>query len=199
MDPKRFYGTNKYVRDIPSDNESDDPDLSEDEHDSGYPGCNILAPPSDEDDEVENLDLEEDIIPETDIESDDDDEDIPLSELAEKLNPGAWRSGNLTKDPNEIKFLGNQDMPQEIKDLDTPYQFFKFFFTKEIISDITAQTNLYCAQQRVNRPANISENEIEQFMGMCLYMSVIHLPQARHYWSPHLGHPAVSSVMTCNR
>nr|CAI5868465.1 unnamed protein product [Callosobruchus analis] len=30
-------------------------------------------------------------------------------------------------------------------------------------------------------------------------MSIIQLPQGRSYWSPHVGHPRVSEVMTCNR
>nr|CAH7726963.1 unnamed protein product [Callosobruchus chinensis] len=90
-------------------------------------------------------------------------------------------------------------MPKEVADLETPLQFFKFFFTKDIISAITTESNLYCSQKRINRPANLTEDEIEQFIGICLYMSIIQLPQARNYWSPHLGHPRVSEVMTCNR
>lgn len=197
MDPKMFYGNTKYVRNIPVDNESDDPDLSEDENDVPY---RILAPQSEDEDAFYDVDQDEDIIiPETDVESDDTDEDIPLSELAEKMYPGTWRTGNLIQYPDKIKFSGIQSMPQEVIDLDTPYQFFKFLFTNEMISEITAQTNLYSIQKRVDRPANITENEMEQFIGTCLFMSIIHLPQVRHYWSAYLGHPMVSSVMACNR
>jgi hypothetical protein len=52
-------------------------------------------------------------------------------------------------------------MLQEVVELETPNEFFNFLFTKEMISDITVQTNLYCAQIRINRPPNISENEIQ--------------------------------------
>lgn len=197
MDPKLFYGHTNHVRDIPTDNESDDPDLSDDEDQA--PG-RILVPETDDEDEPQDINQDEnETISETDIESDDDDSDTPLSELAEKLNPGKWRTGKLIKDPDEIKFSGVQEMPRDFQNLETPYQFFKFLFTKEIISEITYQSNLYCSQKRIDRPVNISENDIEQFIGICIYMSIIRLPQVRHYWSPYLGHPMVSSVVTCNR
>nr|CAI5847494.1 unnamed protein product [Callosobruchus analis] len=84
-------------------------------------------------------------------------------------------------------------MPREVADLETPLQLFKFLFTKEIISAITTKSNLYRSQKFIHRPINLTEDEIEQFIGICLYMSSIQLPQARKYWSQHLGHPRVSS------
>ncbi|XP_050305075.1 piggyBac transposable element-derived protein 3-like [Anthonomus grandis grandis] len=198
MDPKIFYGINsKYVRDVPEDNESDVPDLSNDE-DNNIPinHHNILAYESD--DSMPEGDYDETTIPETDVESAKS-ENMTLQEIAEKINPGSWRTGNLRKDPKELEFTGNLNMPPEVADLETPSEFFKFFLTNEIISTITTELNLYCLQKHINRPANLTDNEIEQFIGMYLYMSIIQLPQARNYWSSHLGHPAISRVMTCNR
>ncbi|CAH1991171.1 unnamed protein product [Acanthoscelides obtectus] len=198
MDPKIFYGSSKYVTNVPENNESDDPDLSDDE-DTNNPiiNDNILAFDSDDNSEPEG-DYDETVISETDVESDDS-ENMTLHEIAEKMNPSAWRTGNLVKDPKDLEFTGNMNMPPEVTDLETPLQFFKFFLTKEIISAITIESNLYCSQKRINRPLNLTDDELERFIGICLYMSIIQLPQARNYWSPHLGHHKVSAVMTCNR
>ncbi|KAJ8936197.1 hypothetical protein NQ318_008494 [Aromia moschata] len=142
MDPKVFYGNKKYIHEIPSDNESDDPELSDDE-DGGL--RRVLVPESDDETGQEVESDDDIIIPETDIDSDDAD-DIPLSELAEKLYPG------------------EQNMPKEVTDSETPSEFFAYLFTKDMVAEIAAQTNLYCSQKRVDRSANISENEIEQFI-----------------------------------
>ncbi|CAH2007399.1 unnamed protein product [Acanthoscelides obtectus] len=195
MDPKIFYESSKYVRMVPENKESDDPDLSEDD-DSSNPivPYEILAFESDG-----NRDHEEDyddaVISETDVESDDS-ENMTLHEIAEKMNPGSSRTGNLVKDPKLVEFTGNLNVPSEVSNLESPSEFLKFFLTKEMISAITTESNLYCSQKRINRPMNLTDDELEQFIGICLYMSGIQLPQARNYWSPHLGHPNVSTVMT---
>ncbi|CAG9822900.1 unnamed protein product [Phaedon cochleariae] len=103
---KLFYGTKEYIHDIPSDNGSDDPELSDDE-DNVLGRVLILESDEETEQEVESDDNDDIIVPYTDV-----DEDIPLAELAEKLlNPGAWRTGNLRKDPNDITFFGEQHMP----------------------------------------------------------------------------------------
>jgi hypothetical protein len=84
----------------------------------------IIVPESNNDFVSQDVDQDETITSETDSEFDDNEENIPLSELAEKLNPGGWRSGNFTKDPNEIKFLGIQNMLQEVVELENSLTFY---------------------------------------------------------------------------
>ncbi|KAJ8967146.1 hypothetical protein NQ314_003061 [Rhamnusium bicolor] len=92
-----------------------------------------------------------------------------------------------------------QSLPADICEMDQPYQFFSYYFTKDILSYITEQTNLFSVQVRPEKPANISEDDIKAFVGICIYMSVIHLPSTRSYWNNTMEIPAVSQTMTCNR
>nr|CAI5855197.1 unnamed protein product [Callosobruchus analis] len=142
---------------------TDDPELSDDEHhneNNNPPHHSYILAYGSDGSEPEGNHNNDAIIPENNVESGDSDDDMPLQEIAEKMNPGAWRTGYLIKDSKEIEFTENLDMPKEVADLETPLQFFKFFFTKEIISAITTESNLYCPQKRINRPVNITEDEI---------------------------------------
>ncbi|XP_050527792.1 piggyBac transposable element-derived protein 3-like [Daktulosphaira vitifoliae] len=67
-----------------------------------------------------------------------------------------------------------------------------------LISFIVEQSNIYASQVRPNKPANISIKEMEQFIGICLKMSIVHLPSTRHYWG-ELGIPSIYNVMPLNR
>lgn len=95
MDPQRFYGSLKYVWEIPDD-DSECSCLSEyDEYNlSKKDSADLLAPDSDYDEPNDiSSSKTNDIIPEWNL---DDDcksaDDIPLAELAEKLNPGKWET-----------------------------------------------------------------------------------------------------------
>ncbi|KAJ8945557.1 hypothetical protein NQ318_020404 [Aromia moschata] len=94
---KFFYGNKKYIHDIPSDNESDDPELSDDEV-NGLRRVLVLESDDETGQEVESDDiiytLDRHIFRRAD--------DIPLSELEEKLYPG------------------EQNRPKEVTDLETP-------------------------------------------------------------------------------
>lgn len=70
MDPSLFYGTTRYIQDLPSDNESDGPGLSDDEVDERE---RTLAPESDFE-EVDIHTSDGDVIEETDLESNEDDD-----------------------------------------------------------------------------------------------------------------------------
>lgn len=95
-------------------------------------------------------------------------------------------------------FKGSDELPGEVKELQSPYSFFRFLLTNEI-TNITEQTNIYSAQEKSEKPANVTEDEINVFIGICIYMSILHLPSTRSYWNNSLDIPAVSQVMTCNR
>lgn len=197
MDPKTFYGSKKLVvMDIPDGSEGEG--LSDDD----IPPI-ILAPESDSEDENNESEM---IIPETDSESGSDSEDdISLNELRRSLiknrgkNHPTWKRGNLITSDEDIKFLGSTELPPELQQADSPYAFFKFFLTDEIINDIVYQTILYSVEKRPQKPLDLTENELEQFIGTCIYMSIVQLPNARSYWNSSLRHQLISDVMSCNR
>ncbi|XP_008552076.1 piggyBac transposable element-derived protein 3-like [Microplitis demolitor] len=102
-------------------------------------------------------------------------------------------------DAENFKFLGNSDLLEEIIKLDSPQEIFKFLFTDELIDMIVEQSNLKSIQDNADKPANITKEEIEQFIGMVIFMSCVKLPSTRLYWSKHVGQQQVYETMTCNR
>ena len=80
----------------------------------------------------------------------------------------------------------------------SPYMYFKQFFDDELIKHIADQTNLYSVQC-TGKSINVNENEIEQYFGILILMSVIKLPQVRRYWSEETRIPGIADMMSINR
>jgi hypothetical protein len=83
--------------------------------------------------------------------------------------------------------------------LDTPLQFFSYFFDDKLIETILNETQLYSLQVDVNKPVNITKTELNRYIGILLYASVIHVPNIRDYWSTELGFPQIYEAMSLNR
>lgn len=187
MDVRKFYGgIHTIIHNFPDD--STDDDLSDDEY---------LRNRSQQ--------LPHIIVPESDESASDPDDNIPLSQFASSSTRASraekprWRDGFLEKADTELQFAGDAHLPVDIASLETPLQIFKYLFTEDMFMHIHQETNKYAVEKRPEKVSNITVKELEQFVGICLYMSIIQLPSTRCYWSENLGHPKVSSVMTCNR
>ena len=78
---------------------------------------------------------------------------------------------------------------------DTPYEFFKLFFTDEMVRLIVDETNLYVqmllagdiehrtAPQFLLDFEQLTENEFRTFLACTLYTGIVHMPALRDYWS----------------
>lgn len=64
-----------------------------------------------------------------------------------------------------------------------PIDYFRSFFTSEIIDLLVEQSNLYAIQQNPSKPLNVDKMEMEQWLGICLHMSLSRLPDTRLHWS----------------
>lgn len=80
-----------------------------------------------------------------------------------------------------------------------PIQYFRDFFDTELLNSIVEQSNLYCTQNNPNCALKLDRNELEQFIGTAVYMSVLHLPRSRMYWSSACRLPHVADVMPRDR
>lgn len=198
MNPSRFYGTSKHVNPIPGDGCQSDDDLVSDS-DPEYEPASVPS---------RRTRKKKIVISESD--SSDDDEittqslHAPSSSTAKgkknKKVPVIWKKQKMEAyDAENFKFLGNSDLPAEIIKLDSPQEIFNFLFTDELIDMIVEQSNLKSIQNNANKPANITKEEIEQFIGMVIFMSCVKLPSTRLYWSKHVGQQQVYETMTCNR
>uniref|UniRef100_A0A8C9ZPR0 PiggyBac transposable element-derived protein domain-containing protein n=1 Tax=Sander lucioperca TaxID=283035 RepID=A0A8C9ZPR0_SANLU len=73
------------------------------------------------------------------------------------------------------------------------------FFDSDLLDTIVEQSNLYCTQQNPNGALKLDKNELEQFIGTVVYMSVFHLSRSRMYWSSACRVPHVADVMSRDR
>ena len=80
----------------------------------------------------------------------------------------------------------------------SPLQFFKRFFSDDLIAHIVEQTILY-SMQRSNKNVNTNSSEIEQFIGILLMMGIVKYPQYHMHWSPETRIPAIADCMSINR
>ncbi|XP_070395386.1 piggyBac transposable element-derived protein 4-like [Dermacentor albipictus] len=110
-----------------------------------------------------------------------------------------WTNTCLERDPKEIEFTGSAVTPSTIKDLNTALQFFKFLCPVEVFKMIREESLRYSIQCRPEKPLTLSVEELERFVGMALYMSIIQLPSTRDYSSSSIGHHKVADVMCLNR
>ncbi|XP_037826738.1 piggyBac transposable element-derived protein 3-like [Lucilia sericata] len=109
-----------------------------------------------------------------------------------------WRKRHMQHYSNIIKFRGNDALSPEILALKSPLDFFSFFISDDIISNIVEQSNLYAVQKDIAKPLNTTPDEIKRFMGVNYYMSVFKYPSVRSYWSDY-GFKPIMDCMTRNR
>ncbi|GFS66291.1 DDE_Tnp_1_7 domain-containing protein [Nephila pilipes] len=106
-----------------------------------------------------------------------------------------WKNQNISLNEEVIKFYGDDTLRREIMDFDTPYQFFKYLWTDKIINNIYDESIRYAIQKNPSKPLTISKNEINQYLGICIYASLVHLPNYRAYWSEELGFDQIKETM----
>ena len=80
----------------------------------------------------------------------------------------------------------------------TPFQYFKQMVDDQLINHIVEQTNLYSVQSTGTSIA-VDHNEMEQYIGLLVMMSIIKLPQIRMYWAKETRVPCIADVMSINR
>lgn len=58
--------------------------------------------------------------------------------------------------------------------------------------------NRYSEQKR-EKALDTTVKELQKFIGVLIYMSIMHFPTTRHYWNSSTGFTPISHVITCNR
>ncbi|XP_045445825.1 piggyBac transposable element-derived protein 2-like [Melitaea cinxia] len=106
-----------------------------------------------------------------------------------------WKKKNLVLSDQQLQFTGNTTLPPNLLELDTPIQFFFYLFPKELISFITEQTNLYIIQKNPNQSFQITDTDIQQFIGATYMMSLIQLPRVTSHWNTSIGTPMIQEIM----
>jgi len=110
-----------------------------------------------------------------------------------------WKDQTMHVDPDNTRFLGSAQLAENFAQLKSPIDYFKYFVTNDTIQHICHQTTLYSAQERPAKPLSATVRDIEQFLGIALYMSIFRLPNCRSYWSPDFRIEKITDIMTNNR
>ncbi|KAJ2937731.1 hypothetical protein O0L34_g19124 [Tuta absoluta] len=162
-----------------------------------------------DDEEIRNEGHHDDIV--ENVENDDppliqDDEELPQPSVSrrttyEKVDTRKliWKNHPLEYKEAEIAFLGSSDYGQEIMALETPLQFFSYYFTPDLMEKIIEETNTYSVQSNLDRPDCITLIKLRKYFGILIFMSVYHYPSIRAYWSKKFVFRPIIEAMAVNR
>ena len=92
-------------------------------------------------------------------------------------------------------WLGSLEPATNIK---TPVEYFRMFFSFNLLKHVVDQSNLYFIQQNLSN-LNLNCLELEQFIGLVLAMSLVKLSNSQKYWSGKLNCPLVTKVFSRDR
>jgi hypothetical protein len=121
-------------------------------------------------------------------------------ETSKRRNCYSWLTGVAQREPDAQAFRGDtQDGLDNFADYHSPVDYFRYFFTGQITELIKEQTVLYSEQERPSKPLNLAEHEVENFIGIVMYMSLIKLATSRAHWSAEFRTDQIAEVMTSNR
>nr|CAI5849261.1 unnamed protein product [Callosobruchus analis] len=60
-----------------------------------------------------------------------------------------------------VTFKGDEKLPAAFCDLETPYQFFSYFFDEDLLKTIVEQSNLFSVQSAPNHPVCLQETDVK--------------------------------------
>ena len=122
----------------------------------------------------------------------------------EPMNPPSKHGADLhtrwrKRDPPEFDttFIGAPFPAPPSEDI-APIDYFKMFFDDSLFQHIADQTNLYSVQQ-TGDSIKTTKQEMEQYVGILMMMSIIQLPQVRMYWAPETRISSIADIMSVNR
>ncbi|CAH2005856.1 unnamed protein product [Acanthoscelides obtectus] len=67
-----------------------------------------------------------------------------------------------------VKFKGSDKLPDMFCNLETPYQFFTYFYNQDLIKLIVEQSNLFSVQLDTGNPVSLQETDIKRYIGICV-------------------------------
>ena len=177
-----------------------DDEGSDDEYSDAAEIIRVLQEENDDDDvEDETADIDPPLVEDVTIEDQEPSHSSSSSSFSFDKRRPIWKKRNLVYDADKITFLGSSATPDDISHLETPYQCFNHFITKDFINILVEQTNLYIIQSNPSSSITFTEYDLYKFFGILLYMSVQKFPSTRSYWSPKFGYDPISSTMTLNK
>lgn len=104
-----------------------------------------------------------------------------------------WKEGKLTNVP--CTFNGTTTLPENLKNLQTPFQFFKYFFDEELMDKIVEESIRYNTQKSPESTFSFTKNDFVRYLGVTIITSIVHMLNIRMYWSSKIGLDIVKNAM----
>ena len=125
------------------------------------------------------------------------DEPGPSNNDKSKKRVFRWRKAEPPQFRRDVVEDSFSPVPEDFAEW-TPLRFFKQFWDDEIMDMVVTQTNLYSVQKS-GSIINITKEEIEQFIGIQMLMSIVKLPQYEMYWSAETRYEPIASTLSLKR
>lgn len=104
-----------------------------------------------------------------------------------------WRKAEF--DPPDVLFIESADEGIEERCEFTPYMYFKQFITDDMIQLVADQTNLFSVQKE-GKSVNTNVKEIEQVLGMYMFMGLVQMLTVSAYWEIETKYPKAADVVS---
>ena len=92
----------------------------------------------------------------------------------------------------------NFSLPSDDVDTWTPLSYFEMFWKHDLNDLLAEQTNI-CSFQKTVSSLNTTAEEIEHFIEIQIYMSIIDFPNFCVYWSNETRYPIIADILSRNR
>ena len=76
-----------------------------------------------------------------------------------------------------------------------PIDYFSVIIGDELIAHNVYESNIYASQIDINKPLNLTVEELEQFIGILFLMSIVKMPSTRDYWKQNMRYDKIADVM----
>ncbi|KAE8743268.1 hypothetical protein FOCC_FOCC011148 [Frankliniella occidentalis] len=119
-------------------------------------------------------------------------------QMLPKKNGNDTSEGGWVKEDIEAPWHSDHvlfTIPEVIKE---PIEYFRYYFDSEVMDLIVQQTNLYIHQDR-GEAWSVTENDINVFLGIQVYMGICSLPGIRDYWASCTLVKQVADLMPRNK
>jgi len=94
-----------------------------------------------------------------------------------------WDKKPLNISEEEIRFTGENILPDEIKYLDTPLQYFLYFFPPDLIQHIAEQSTLFATQNNPDKPFIVTTELVRKYLGLFIASSIMPVRNMRLFWN----------------
>lgn len=189
---------------LESDDELDDSEDDEIDAGEGPSGISDFALPMNDEEHSSEEKLRTEMESEEEQVSDEED-NLPLSVLQGKQFTNKiptnknilWKQKSLQLNDDQLRFNGDTRLAADIGELEAPFDFFAYIFSNDLLEKIVQEK--LAVQKKPERPPVFTKVGIKQYLGIMIYMSLVHTPNTRSFWSKNLRFSNIADCMPVNK